>query len=376
VAGGQLVTTLWLVSLNYSPGLAKEMTLLGEQFRDRGWNCRYLLDERYDWLVDDEHVHWVGEAAASRSLLRDTARSPSIGRRSGRLFDDHGADVVLFYNTHPTHLAVALAAPGDAEIVTMLHEPYVPEKRVFGTLGRLIFHGNEAIQTAMLKLADTAIFPSRWAYNRFHQKYDGYDGRLLYAPLLVPDVDLDRQPKAEREYVTWVGHVNQGRLLSEFLALADHAVGRDPSVRFRIVTTSSIDDALADVDDAVRESIDVQNPDRLSDEDIARAIAGSLAVVLTHRHVTQSGTVPVAYRHGTPVIARELPGFTQDVIPGETGDLLPVEFDPTTAFESVESIYDRFETMSSTARTCYEKRFSPAAWGQYYEEFAERIDGR
>lgn len=60
-----------------------------------------------------------------------------------------------------------------------------------------------------------------------------------------------------------------------------------------------------------------------SDANAAEYFARADAVVLPYRQVSGSGVVPVALRYGKPVIASDLPGFRDLVIPGKTGWLVP-----------------------------------------------------
>ncbi len=60
-------------------------------------------------------------------------------------------------------------------------------------------------------------------------------------------------------------------------------------------------------------------PEFQSDEYAAEYFARADIVVLPYRHVTGSGVVPVAMRYARPVIASDLPGFRETVVPGVTG---------------------------------------------------------
>lgn len=60
-------------------------------------------------------------------------------------------------------------------------------------------------------------------------------------------------------------------------------------------------------------------PEFQSDEYAAEYFSRADIVVLPYRHVTGSGVVPVAMRYARPVIASDLPGFREMVVPGVTG---------------------------------------------------------
>ena len=59
----------------------------------------------------------------------------------------------------------------------------------------------------------------------------------------------------------------------------------------------------------------------VANDDIPRLFSDADFLVLPYRDVTQSGPLLIAYRYGVPVIASDLPGFRECIVPGETGFL-------------------------------------------------------
>ncbi|HWA23882.1 MAG TPA: hypothetical protein VG735_15915 [Caulobacterales bacterium] len=73
----------------------------------------------------------------------------------------------------------------------------------------------------------------------------------------------------------------------------------------------------------------VKNPAIITDAEIRTVFSRSLAVVRLDRSCTQSGTTPVANMAGAPVIGRNIPGISQDIVSGQTGFALDDMGDPS-----------------------------------------------
>lgn len=81
----------------------------------------------------------------------------------------------------------------------------------------------------------------------------------------------------------------------------------------------------------------------ISNEEVPELFRSSDVVVLPYREATQSGVVPIAYQFEVPVIASDVGGLSEVVIPGDTGFLVPPE-DPEAlagAIDAFLAIKDR-----------------------------------
>jgi glycosyltransferase involved in cell wall biosynthesis len=97
----------------------------------------------------------------------------------------------------------------------------------------------------------------------------------------------------------------------------------------------------------------------VANDDVPGLFSEADFLVLPYRDVTQSGPLMIAYRYGLPVIASDLPGFREFIVPGETGFL----FEPcnvealTSAMEKVLALTEsdrrelRSGVLSYAART-------------------------
>jgi glycosyltransferase involved in cell wall biosynthesis len=60
----------------------------------------------------------------------------------------------------------------------------------------------------------------------------------------------------------------------------------------------------------------------IPNSDIPKLFSEADCLVLPYRDVTQSGPLMIALRYGLPIIASDLPGFREYIVPGETGYLV------------------------------------------------------
>lgn len=71
--------------------------------------------------------------------------------------------------------------------------------------------------------------------------------------------------------------------------------------------------------------------------DVGPHFAAADAVVLPYRHATQSGVVQFAYAHARPVVVTDVGGLAEDVVAGETGEVVPPE-DPVALADAIERL--------------------------------------
>jgi glycosyltransferase involved in cell wall biosynthesis len=87
------------------------------------------------------------------------------------------------------------------------------------------------------------------------------------------------------------------------------------------------------------------------------------AVVLPYVEATQTGVVPLAYRHAKPVIATAVGGLPEVVADGLTGYLVPPR-DPVALAAALERALgdrERWAAMGGNARQAFESTHSPQA---------------
>lgn len=370
--GSAVRNKAYLVSLRYAPGLAKEFCLLARNLQREHWDVTLVLARAYAWLMEDCEANFeIVYVDVGASLLRDALDFAVRGwDRIGRMFRDRPPGLLLFYNTHPLNVFMVRLAERlrpDSYRVLFCHEPYKPQKRVYGYKGQLRILGAEFINAVTLRWSTDVIVPSRIAAERFKLRYPRFRGRLHECTLLVPDLSKVSKPRPERKYFSYVGRVNRATGFRLFTALVNHVVSNGLDLNFAIITPDSVEGSFpGSVSGAAPNLVHLINRPRISDEDIYQVLGTSLGVLRLDEEITQSGVVPLAYSAGTPVIARGIPGLVQHVRHLDTGYVVPEQPTMEHLVGALQYVRDHFDVLSRGARLFYERSFSEAQWQRYY----------
>ena len=368
------MSTCLIVSLKYAPGLMKFFTLLGDQLDQRGHSVRYLLTREYDAMMDPRHrVDYFVTRSGNRQITVDWLKSlPDLIHKPPLV----SADFALFYNFHPLNhnlvRALAKHRPGSVRCV-YLHEPFVAEKIGHFGWGRgSLLVLMELLQKRILRSCTHVILPSANAADQFQQLMPDFHGQQHIGPLLVPDVPGKER---EREFISLVGraeNLNKGLTLFAKLLEATHS---NDNLRYRLLTTTPLHRWYEQLSSHAREHLVFEQPEHLSDADIHAALQQSRAVLLLHRHLSQSGVLPVAFMNGTPIVARDLPGFRQYLKDRRHGRLVPVQSDPRQWVEAIRWVSEHAEEMSADCRKVYETTFAPRNWQRNYDWLTRELSG-
>lgn len=360
----------YMTSLNYSPGLWKEFKLLGDNLSQHDWSLNYLVSSGYSWLISGtiDRVRFLTESSSLRDVVVETIRSPiDILPRVRRLFTRCAPEFLFLYNAHPLNTPIARlarnACPGGIRAL-YLHEPFVPEKSSYGRKRAFYIRINEWLQTLTLKYTTCAIVPSQHSLSLFHMRYPEYPNAVYRAPILLPEKPVGSG--RSRSHISLVGNLNRSRGPHDFLELVKCAAKREEDLQFMIVTRSDINEAIQRLSPRARGMLEVVNKSAISDEEIARVVSQSTAIFLPHKQAAQSGNIPVAFREGTPVIARDIPGLSQHVHHKENGYLFPFDPTPEQLLEAARYVRDDFSRLSDQAREDFENIFAESNFERYY----------
>ena len=363
--------TSYIVSLKYAPGLAKEFCLMGRNFSSRGATVRYVLSRKYEWLMPLENVQvsYLSTSQNSRQMIADTLLAPfGILRRLRELFKQEPPDFICIYNPHPLNalvLDMARRFNPECKRAIYLHEPYKPDKRSFGKIGGLYFSLVEGFQTRSINQATSMILPSPQAFSLFERRYPSFQGSRRIAPILLPD--SASRVVVERKYISLVGTINKSRGLDTFIDLINFVASQGSHWQFLIMTRNDVQSELEKVSEAGKKLLTIVIKPTISDEELSDVVASSFAVFLPHKQVTQSGNVPVCFRVGTPLIARDLPGFSQHIVHKQNGYLLPYEFVVEQVAEAVAYVIEEHERLSQNAYITFDDYFNERNWERYYD---------
>lgn len=367
----------YFTSLKYAPGLKKEFVLLGENLRQHGAEVRYLVAAPYRQLTDVEApgMVYLTESANVRAALVDTFKHLRSWERFTGIFRSHPPSFVCCYSFHPLNIFLLRYLKRkwpECATAIYLHEPHKPNKAAYGLLHGTYIYLFERLQSLSLRYADHVILPSRRADALFRTRFPEYAGRIHRAPILVPD-NGGPAPTRWRRYFAYSGTVHGATGFDTFIDLVNHSASNGGELEFLAVTSNSIGAYLEELSPAGRGALNLINKPTITDEEIDRALGMSLAVFRLDHEITQSGVVPVGFMNGTPVIARDLPGFTQHVEHGYNGYIVPNPCSPAQLADAVRYVQDRAQDLSRNARRSYEGIWAEENWPRYYDWLLDRL---
>lgn len=323
-----------IVSLKYSPVHNSHCRAIGEPLRAQGHNVRYLLPKCSYWTVtleQQERVTFMGKSRSAMDVLWDGLALATWRReRLVAFLKQVNPSLLLFESSHPANalvISIARSISREIRFWMMIHEPYVREKRRHGYMRSILMAAQEWGVRQALPLLDGALIMSHEAEHQMITAYPSFKGQLLNVPLLFEDRGIT--PSLNRRYFSFIGHAVPAKGIDVFLEIIRTSVRLQRDWYFQIATSTDILPLLNTLSNAEQSRLHVVNKACLPDAEIDQAIRESWAVLAPYRRVTQSGVVPVAFMHGTPVISTRIGGMPESVIDGKTGYLL----EPKASFE-------------------------------------------
>lgn len=370
-----MTKNILIVSAKYAPGLFKEFVFFGEKLEKLGCNISYILAQKYQDRFNERpdrksqlsNYHYLFSSANGKEIIKDTIDYQfSLGREIDTIFADRSPDFVFVYNPHPLNYLIlkqARAANPRCETAIYLHEPYKPDKYLYGVSGYIYFKIVDICQQISLKYANNIILPSAYAVELFKQRFPNFSGKTYLVPILVPDKKITQQ---ERKFYTIAGLMNEGKGLDKFCELIEYIAAKKLDYQFRILTSSNIQPYLSTLSQAAKSITSIENPKSITDEEMFRAHAQSEAFFLLHTTATQSGAMIVAFMQGTPVIARNIPAFAQFITDRENSCLVPKDCTVEDLLAAMKYVRANNSQLSLNARKTYECSFSSQSWNHHY----------
>jgi glycosyltransferase involved in cell wall biosynthesis len=232
----------------------------------------------------------------------------------------------------------------------------------------------EQYQAVAMALVDHVILPSQYARRLFPKRYRQYAGQLHTAPLLIKDRISHAGSDNQRSTFSYVGRIHAGTGFSDFINLINYTASVNSDKTFIIVTSSSTKSYLKRLNPKAFNHLTIVNAPIILDSHIDLALSKSIATFRLDRDITQSGVVPVSYMHGTPVIARDLPGFAQHVDHGRNGYLVKRDFLEQDLLTAMRYVEEHRESLVWSARSSYEAMWSPTHWLEHYKWLLDAVN--
>jgi glycosyltransferase involved in cell wall biosynthesis len=354
--------TILLVSLKYSPVHNTLCRAFDEPLRNRGLEVKYLLAQSLRWTVPQSQLDDTAFFGRSRNMWEtffDTLSAYSYQRETLRnRLGEIQPDLILFESTHPANRLIASLARNlgqDVQIWFLLHEPYVENKRAHGGRHWLRIAAHEWVVRNTLSLADGVLAPSDMAVHLLEDFYPGFSGEVLKVPLLFEDRSQDDD--VQRRYFSFIGHAVPAKGVDLFFEVVEASASDGKVWDFAIATSSDITDYTSSLSESARSHLKVISKPKLADCEIDDVVRESWAVLTPYRRVTQSGVLPVAYMHGTPVISTCAGGMPEFVLSGETGYLVDIEAPFHVWEDSFIKVMENFSSLSTNCREFFLTHF-------------------
>jgi len=367
-----------IVSAKYAPVHNSLCRAIGEPLRAQGNEISYLLPESARWLVPEsqlDHSYFIGNSQNPSQVFMDTIAAWSY-RRSlyNKMLRRLQPNLVIFESVHPLNELLARECASlvpSPRLWLLFHEPYVQEKWKHGGLRQFVISMHELVAKRLLPLLDGVLLPSKEAELQMQDAYSDFEGSLVRLPLLFED--RSKVQPLERRYFSFIGSAVPAKGINQFMELIEISVDSGNAWEFQIATSSELSRYLTNLSPLARKRLRVISKMQLCDEDIDRAIRSSWAILAPYRRVTQSGVIPVAFMHGTPVISTNSGGMPEFVIPGETGYLVSQDC----AFSEWEAYFQlvqlNFERLSETCRRFFLENFDAKRAPEYLKPILDSI---
>lgn len=364
-----------IVSLKYSPGLAKEILLHAENLSKNMHNITLVVSIEYKWLFKEYNA--LGKYNFIFTKTRSSKKSMIFDYyflllgSTKRLIREHNKRIILtnviVYNPHPLNHKVIKLFKSKRRVI-FLHEPYKEDKSSFGKLGRFYYNLVEYFQKKSIKLCNDIVFLSKHGEKEFKLKYRMVNNKNYHiGRLLLKDYTDDQLQDFSRSFISFVGTVNKSRSVSEFLDFYNHVKSSHNKLskcKFIILTRSNIHSQLSDKY-KLSDNFEVIVKSKISDQEIADILKRSICTFLTHKQATQSGNVPVAYKNGTPIICRDIEGLSQHVEHHRTGIVTDFE-DKDYLMNEISNLKDNINNYTNFAFEKFTSEFSEKNWNKYY----------
>lgn len=240
--------------------------------------------------------------------------------------DSLSPDIVLFLDNSPISAEVLLSVSHKSKRVFSIHD-VVPHSGSSGSiLERIKLWIKARIRKKALIASDKILLYSQSSKQIFGTLYPQCAKKSIYIKLgahLVTEKESKLPEIHNSDFILFFGRID-GYKGADFLVkeFAEHFADTDmhlvlagkPLPGFELPPVTSCPNIHI-----------VQR--HIMDEEMNWLFQNCSCVVLPYRDASQSGIIPIAYHYGKPVLVSNLPGLTEYVISGQTGEIYNNELD-------------------------------------------------
>ena len=374
------MSRIFICSLKYHPGLFKEIELLLNKFNNNFPTSAVMSRGYLNQLNKDCSVKLLNDGRGTKGMLRDIFLFPFHFINFYKFVNKvKKRKLFIFYNPHPLNFLYSFFINlliSDSMVCTVLHEPHKShkEKKIYGFFKFIYFYIVEIVQNFSVNFSEIIITMSPNGAELFKNKFPKYKGLHIESNLLINSPEVNIEKKIPRSYFSYIGTVNKGKGIYEFIDLVNYSLKMNDDMKFCIITSSKIDEYLPLFDDNYLSKLTVINKKNIGDDEIEKVIFQSLAVFSIHNVAAQSGVLPLAYSLLTPSIMRNLAAFTQF----KTDDnlILSTDFDTKEIYNVCDLILKNKTNFSKYQLKCqltFDRYFSEQNFELYYNELINKL---
>lgn len=328
-----------IVSLHFSPGFIGHMKAWYMLCERSGYNAIIYFDKQYLPFFDENEYKCIVNISDAQQY------HPHIA-----IVQNTGFENISFFKW---------CTKSKCKLIYILHEPYMGMKE-------MIKDGNYFAKQAvacglnvwLCHKSTKVILCSKYAEQNCKKYMKRAANKACNLPLLFLD-EYDQKNKDNREYFSMIGTCAESHGSDIFISYIRHAYEKGYKQKFQIVTRSDISNRITDpvykkMQDEGQLIIKQGRP--LSEEEMSIAYRQSIATWNGYRRSTQSGVLPNAFMHGTPVVATRLGSFEEFVLPGRTGVFID-DFEYDTITNALETVRRAGDVMNNECRNYFLKFF-------------------
>ena len=315
-----------VVSMRYSPGLRKEIKLIGKLVDEVcDGKVRYHVSSRY--RIRNSRTHFCELLLSKRAM---------------------------YYNISLKHIVIAfLRRLLGRDNWFCVHEPGKEKKDDYEVRVRLFLHALDIVTRISLFLADKLV------------TFSDYGTELLlkkeYSQKKILQLSLYRESPSpfysvNSKTILFIGQVNGTKKpkMLDYLSRVEELKG----YKFRIVTSSKF--AYENMNAAV----EISNPENLTDSDIRKEIENSLCVLIEHPEIVQSGVYADCITYKSLVMHCGQKGVTQYKAKHTVLDISSLDVKQILSFLAPNS--SQAVERSKEFEYLYENHFSRSAFRKHW----------
>ena len=367
------MSRIYICSLKFHPGLFKEILLLSEKFNTIAPTSNIMSKGYKNLFKNNTESIFLTNGIGIKGMIYDIFMFPiHFIKFCNSIKNTNEKKFFIFYNPHPLNFIYCLLINlfiKDSLVSTVLHEPYKSnkEKSVYGFFKFFYYYLVEITQKLSVSFSKIIITMSPYGANLFKNNFTSYKGLHIKSNLLINKPINIRKTRNTRCYFSFIGTVNKGKGIYEFIDLVNYSLKMNDDMKFCIITSSIIDEYIPLLSDNYLSKLTIINKQHISDEEINNVISQSFAVFSIHNVAAQSGVLPLAYSLLTPSIMRDIPAFNQYKI--DDNLILPVDFNEIHIYNVCKSILldqNNFSKYENKCELAFNKYFSEQNFESFY----------